>query len=180
MKFRAVLQLHGKTATGFEVPPQVVDALGAGRRPAVLVTIGSHTWRSTIAPRGGVYLLGVSARRTAHRPGINAGDEVDVDLVLDTAPREVDVPDDFASALNAVPGLRQAFDALAFTHRKEHVRAIEDAKTAETRARRITQGRREALDGDRADARLAGRGARPGGSAPAALCRDRNAGARAG
>ena len=131
-----MLELHGKTATGFEVSAAVVDALGSNRRPAVLVTIGPHSWRSTIAPRGGVYLLGVSAENRA-LAGVSAGDEVDVDVVLDTAPREVDVPDDFAQALNTVPGLRQAFDAMAFTHRKEHVRAIEEAKTAETRARRI-------------------------------------------
>jgi hypothetical protein len=138
MKFRAVLQLHGKTATGFEVPPEVVDALGSNRRPAVIVTIGGSSWRSSIAARGGVFLLGVSAENRASA-GISAGDEVDVEVVLDTAPREVEVPDDFAQAMRAVPGLRQAFDALAFTHRKEHVRAIEDAKTAETRSRRITK-----------------------------------------
>jgi hypothetical protein len=138
MRFRAVLELHAKTATGFEVPGDVVDALGSNRRPAVLVTIGPHTYRSTIAPRGGVYLLGVSAENRA-LAGVCAGDEVDVDVVLDTAPREVEVPVDFAQALNAVPGLRQAFDAMAFTHRKEHVRAIEDAKTAETRSRRIVR-----------------------------------------
>jgi hypothetical protein len=138
MRFRAVLELHGKTATGFEVPAKVVDALGSNRRPAVLVTIGPHTWRSTIAPRGGVYLLGVSAENRA-LAGVSAGEEVDVEVALDAAPREVGVPDDFAQALNTIPGLRQAFDALAFTHRKEHVRAIEEAKTAETRARRITK-----------------------------------------
>jgi hypothetical protein len=138
MRFRAVLELHGKTATGLAVPPEVVGALGSNRRPAVLVTIGPHTYRNTIAPRGGIYLLGVSAENRA-LAGVSAGDEVDVDVVLDTAPREVDVPADFAEALKAIPGLRQAFDALAFTHRKEHVRAIEDAKTAETRARRITK-----------------------------------------
>jgi hypothetical protein len=138
MKFRAVLQLHGKTATGFEVPPEVVDALGSNRRPAVIVTIRGSSWRSSIAARGGVFLLGVSAENRASA-GISAGDEVDVEVVLDAAPREVEVPDDFAQAMRAVPGLRQAFDALAFTHRKEHVRAIEDAKTAETRSRRITK-----------------------------------------
>jgi hypothetical protein len=138
MRFRAVLQLHGKTATGFEVPASVVDGLGSNKRPAVLVTIGGHAWRTSIAPRGGVFLLGVSAENRA-AAGICAGDEVDVELALDTAPREVEVPDDFARAMNTVPGLRQAFDALAFTHRKEHVRAIEDAKTAETRSRRITK-----------------------------------------
>lgn len=133
-----MLELHGKTATGVEVPAEVVDALGSNRRPAVIVTIGPHTWRSTIAPRGGVYLLGVSAENRA-LAGVCAGDELDVDLELDAAPREVEVPADLAVALKAIPGLRQAFDALAFTHRKEHVRAIEDAKTAETRARRITK-----------------------------------------
>ncbi len=138
MRFRAVLELHGKTATGFEVPASVVDALGSHRRPAVMVTVGPHTWRSSIAPRGGVYLLGVSAQNR-ELAGLTAGEEVDVDVVLDTAPREVEVPADFAQALNAIPGLRQAFDALAFTHRKEHVRAIEDAKTAETRSRRISK-----------------------------------------
>ncbi|HEX4431685.1 MAG TPA: YdeI/OmpD-associated family protein [Frankiaceae bacterium] len=138
MRFRAVLELHGKTATGFEVPAVVVDALGSNRRPAVLVTIGPHTYRSTIAPRGGGYLIGVSAENRA-LAGVSAGDEVDVDVVLDAAPREVELPDDFAQALKVVPGLRTAFDALAFTHRKEHVRAIEDAKTAETRTRRINK-----------------------------------------
>jgi Bacteriocin-protection, YdeI or OmpD-Associated/Domain of unknown function (DUF1905) len=138
MRFRAVLELHGKTATGFAVPAAVVEALGSNRRPPVLVTIGPHTYRSTIAARGGVYLLGVSAENRS-LAGVSAGEEVDIDVVLDTEPREVELPDDFAQALNAVPGLRQAFDALAFTHRKEHVRAIEDAKTADTRTRRINK-----------------------------------------
>ncbi len=71
--------------------------------------------------------------------GVSAGDEVDVDVELDTEPREVEVPADFATALNGIPGLRQAFDALAFTHRKEYVRAVEDAKTEETRQRRIAK-----------------------------------------
>jgi hypothetical protein len=148
MRFRAVLQLHGKTATGFEVPAAVVDGLGSNRRPAVLVTVGPHSWRSTIAPRGGVYLLGVSAQNRT-LAGVQAGDEVDVDVALDAAPREVEVPEDFAQALNTIPGLRQAFDAMAFTHRKEHVRAVEDAKTAETRARRITKAVEKLSTGSR-------------------------------
>ena len=83
-------------------------------------------------------MLSLSAENRAGA-GVDAGDEIDVDLELDTAPRGVDVPDDFAKAMEGIPGLRQAFDALAFTHRKEHVRAIEDTKTAETRSRRIAK-----------------------------------------
>jgi Bacteriocin-protection, YdeI or OmpD-Associated/Domain of unknown function (DUF1905) len=138
MRFRAVLALNGKTATGIEVPAKIVAALGESKRPAVRVTLGPHTYRTTVAPMGGVFMLPVSAEhRTA--AGVSAGDELDVDIELDSAPREVEVPPDFAEALSGVPGLRQAFDALAFSHRKEHVRAIEDAKTAETRQRRIAK-----------------------------------------
>lgn len=137
MRFRATLLLHGKTATGFEVPPAVVEQLGGGRQPPVTVTVGPHTWRTTIARRGDVFLLGVSAE---HRDaaGLRAGDEVDVDLALDTAPREVEVPDDLAAALLAA-GVRPAFDALAFTSRKEHARAVAEAKRPETRERRVAK-----------------------------------------
>jgi hypothetical protein len=136
MRFHATLQLHGKTATGFVVPDEVVDALGAGQRPPVTVTIGGYTYRNTIARMGGRFLLGVSAE---HRTGagVAAGDELDVDVELDAAPRTVDVPADLAAALATEPGLRERFDALAYSHRKEHVRAIEEAKAAATRERRI-------------------------------------------
>jgi hypothetical protein len=138
MRFRATLALAGKTATGIEVPTEVVDALGAGKKPPVLVTLGGHTYRSTIASRGGRFLLPVSAENRAGA-GVAAGDEVDVDVVLDTAPREVVVPADLAAALDAVAGARERFDALAYSHRKEHVRAIEEAKAEATRERRIAK-----------------------------------------
>jgi hypothetical protein len=138
MKFSATVELGGKTATGIEVPDDVVAGLGSHKRPAVRVTIGEYTYRSTVARMGGRFLLPVSAevRKAA---GVAAGDEVDVELVLDDAPREVTVPDDFAAALDAVPGARARFDALSYTARKEHVRAVEEAKAAATRERRIAK-----------------------------------------
>ncbi len=138
MRFRAKVALHGKTATGFEVPAEVVSSLGTHKRPPVRVTIDDYTYRSTIATYAGKFMLPLSAQNRAGA-GVAAGDEVDVDVELDTEPREVEVPADLATALNGIPGLRQAFDALAFTHRKEYVLAVEDAKTEETRQRRIAK-----------------------------------------
>jgi hypothetical protein len=136
MRFSTTVELGGKTATGMVVPAEVVESLGAGNRPPVRVTVGGHTYRSTIARMGGRFLLPLSAEnRTA--AGVAAGDPVEVDVELDDAPRTVDVPPDLAAALAAEPELRERFDALAFSHRKEHVRAVEDAKTEATRARRI-------------------------------------------
>ena len=136
MRFRTTVRHEGRTATGLPVPPEVVDALGAGRKPPVRVTIGGHTYRSTVAPRGGLYLIPLSAQNRAGA-GVAAGDEVEVDIELDDAPREVSVPGDFSAALDGDPAARQAFDGLAYSHRLRHVLAIEDAKTPETRTRRI-------------------------------------------
>ena len=136
MRFTTTVELHGKTATGMAVPAEVVESLGGGRKPAVSVTVGGHTYRSTIASMGGRFLIPLSAeRRTA--AGVSAGDQVEVDVELDTAPRTVEVPAELAAALDTEPGLRDRFDALAFTHRKEHVRSVEDAKAEATRQRRI-------------------------------------------
>jgi hypothetical protein len=136
VKFRATILLGGKTATGFEVPPEVVAALGSSKRPAVRVTINSHTFRSTVAPMGGQFMLPLSAENRSGA-SVAAGDEVDVDVELDTEPREVQVPPDFAAALNGDPAVRQAFDKLSYSNRLRHVLSIEQAKTPETRQRRI-------------------------------------------
>ena len=136
MRFRATVLLGGKTATGIEVPDDVVTALGSSRRPAVIVTIGTYTYRSSITPRGGVFMLPVSAEVRAGA-GIAAGDEVDVEVVLDHQPREVTVPPDFGAALDADAPARTFFDGLSYSHRLRHVLAIEAAKTPETRQRRI-------------------------------------------
>ncbi len=138
MRFRATVELGGKTATGIEVPDEVVAHLGSHKRPSVRVTIGDYAYRSTVARMGGRFLLPVSAE-VRKGAGVAAGDEVDVEVVLDDAPRAVTVPDDLAAALDAVPGARARFDALSYTHRKEHVRAVEEAKAAATRERRIAK-----------------------------------------
>jgi len=135
MKFRATLELHGKTATGITVPPDVVESLGGGKRPAVTVTLKKHSYRTTIAPMGGVFLIPVSSEHRS-AAGIKAGDLLDVVVELDAAPREVEVPADLAAALKKA-GLLKAFDALSFTRRKEAVVAVESAKKQETRERRI-------------------------------------------
>lgn len=123
-------------ATGLPVPAEAVAALGKGKKPPVKVTVGGHTYRSTVAAYGDVYMLPLSAEnRTA--AGVNAGDQVEVTLELDLEPRTVAVPDDLAAALAAKPGAAEAFAALSYSARKEFVRQVESAKAEETRTRRI-------------------------------------------
>jgi len=138
MRFRTTVELGGRTATGFQVPDDVVDALGGGRRPAVRITIGTHAYRTTVASRGGRFLVPLSAENRA-AAGVAAGDEIDVEILLDTAPREVDLPDDLVGALGGDPAARDFFDGLAYTHRKEWVRWIEEAKRPATRSNRIAE-----------------------------------------
>lgn len=138
MKFRASLILTGRTSTGLRVPDDVVDALGGGKRPPVRVTVNGYTYRNTVAPMGGEYWLGVSAEHRA-AAGLRAGDELDVELELDTAPRELAVPADLAAALDAVPEARRFFDGLSYSNRQWHVLSVEGAKTSETRERRIAR-----------------------------------------
>jgi hypothetical protein len=136
MQFRTLIEASGRTATGFEVPASVVEQLGSTKRPAVRVTIHGHTYRSTVATMGGRFLLPLSAENRA-AAGVAAGDQVDVDVELDTEPRQVVVPPDFASALDADPVAKQRFDALSYSHQRRHVLAIEGAKAEATRRRRI-------------------------------------------
>jgi hypothetical protein len=135
MKFRARVE-PSEPMSGLEVPPEVVEALGAGKRPPVLITIDGHSWRSRVAVMRGRYLLGVSnANRQA--AGLITGDEVEVEVELDAEPRVVIEPADFARALDAHPGARVAYDRLTQSQKREHVRAVESAKRPETRQRRI-------------------------------------------
>ncbi len=134
--FRAVLQLEGKTATGIQVPPEVVAALGKKKKPPVLVTIGGHTYRSTVAAYNDVYMIPVSAENRG-LAGVSAGDEVEVTLELDTQPREVSVPPDFAAALEQDAEAKGFFESLSYSNKRRYVLSIEDAKTDETRRRRI-------------------------------------------
>ncbi|GAB7042257.1 MULTISPECIES: YdeI/OmpD-associated family protein [Catenuloplanes] len=138
MEFTTEVLSSGKSATGLRVPDEVVEALGAGRKPPVRVTINGYAYRSTVAVMGGVFMVPLSA---AHRTGagVSAGDTVTVGLELDSAPREVEVPDDLAAALAAAPDARAAFDALSYSRKRALVLPVTDAKTAETRARRVAK-----------------------------------------
>jgi len=112
MRFHATVELGGKTATGVEVPRDVVESLGPSKRPAVRVTINDYTYRSSVAPMGGRFLLGISAEVRA-AAGVQAGDEVDIDIELDTEPREVAVPPDFTDALAGDPAAKTFFHGLS-------------------------------------------------------------------
>jgi len=137
MKFRTKLLQAGKTATGIEVPAKIVESLGSGKRPKVRVTIKGYTYRSSVAPMGGRFMLGVSAE-VRDRAGVAGGDMLDVEIELDTAPREVSVPPDFAAALKRDADAKRFFDGLSYSKKQWFVLSIEGAKTVETRRRRIT------------------------------------------
>jgi hypothetical protein len=136
MLFHATIRLDGKTATGIEVPADVMAALGSGKRPKVRVTINGYTYPSTVGSMGGRSLIPVSAEVRA-KAGVAAGDEVDVDIVTDTEPRTVDVPTDLSAALDREPAARLAFGQLSYSGQRRYVLAIEQAKTPETRQRRV-------------------------------------------
>jgi len=136
MRFRTTLLSAGKTALGFEVPPNVVEGLGAGKRPPVLVTINGFTYRNTVAVYGGVYMIGVSAENRAAAK-VKGGDEVDIDLELDTAPREVAVPPELQAALDADPAAKATFDKLSYSNKSFHALQVTGTNNPETRARRI-------------------------------------------
>ncbi|MGZ4727434.1 MAG: YdeI/OmpD-associated family protein, partial [Acidimicrobiales bacterium] len=119
VRFTATLETNGKTATGIEVPETAVEQLGKGKKPPVTVTIGSHSYRSTVAVMGGRFLLPVSAENRT-KAGIAAGDEVEVTLVLDEAPRQVTVPEDLAAALATDPTAKAFFEGLSFSQQRFH------------------------------------------------------------
>lgn len=134
VEYRTAMHLVGRN-TGIPVPPEVLESLGGGRRPAVVVVVNGYRYSSTVGSMGGEALIPFSSERRAES-GIAGGDELTVSLELDTAPRETPVPDDLAAALAAAE-VRAAFDALAPSRRKAHVVSVESAKAPETRARRV-------------------------------------------
>lgn len=133
---RAELMSSGKNTTGFVVPEELVDQLGGGRHPKVRVRLNGAEFGTSIASMGGRFLLGVSSDRR-QAAGVTAGEIYDVEIELDTEPRVLEVPDDLAEALDAVPAARAFFDSLSFSKRQWHVLQVTGAKQAETRARRI-------------------------------------------
>jgi hypothetical protein len=146
MRIPATILQTGKTACGIQVPDDVVAALGGGKRPPVVATINGYSYRNSIAPMGGVYMLSVSADTRA-AAGVSAGDQVDLDLELDTTPRSVEVPSDLAAALDAEPTARRTFDALSNSNKSRHVLQVTGAKTDETRQRRIAKSIATLADG---------------------------------
>ena len=134
MRFESRVELGGRTATGIAIPDEVVASLGESKRPAVTITLNGHTYRTTAVRMGGRFLVPLSAENR-EAAGVAAGDDVTVDVALDTAPREVELPTDLAAAMD--DAARTTYDGLSYTHRKEWGRWVEDAKKPETRAARI-------------------------------------------
>ena len=134
--FRTTLRQEGKTATGFEVPPEVVEALGGGKRPPVTITINGYTYRSTVFPYTEAFMLPLAAEhRTA--AGVTAGDEIEVTLELDTAPRVLEVPPELAAALDADPQAKAFFDGLSYSNKRVFTLNVEGTNNPETKARRV-------------------------------------------
>lgn len=138
MNFEAELELAGKTATGISVPPEVVESLNAGKRVPVVVTIKKHSYRTTIAPYNGRYMIPVSAENR-EAAGIAAGERIKVGLAVDTAPREVTVPEDLAKAMKKSRAASDFFASLSFSHQREYVNWIDSAKKEETRTARVVK-----------------------------------------
>jgi hypothetical protein len=134
MRFESTVELGGKTATGIPVPENVIEALGSSKRPPVTITVNGHRYRTTAVRMGGRFFVPLSAENR-EAAGVAAGESITVDIEADTAPREVTMPDDLAAALD--DAARTAYDGLSYTHRKEWVRWVEEAKKPETRATRI-------------------------------------------
>jgi hypothetical protein len=136
MRFRAELESTGRTTAGFEVPESVVEALGGGKHPQVSATVNGYAFRTSIARMGGRYLLGMSADRR-RQAGVTAGGVLDVDVALDTAPREVELPEDLGAALDADPEATAFWDTLSYSKQQWHVLQVTGAKKAGTRAGRV-------------------------------------------
>jgi Bacteriocin-protection, YdeI or OmpD-Associated/Domain of unknown function (DUF1905) len=137
VQFSGVVEQTGKNTTGIPVPDKVLEQLGGGKKPAVKVVLnGSFEYRTTVGSMGGRPMLSLSSERRA-AAGVAGGEPVEVEISIDAEPRAIEVPDDFAAALEQDPTAKAAFDRLAPSHRRAHIDAITGAKAADTRQRRI-------------------------------------------
>lgn len=136
MKFRTTILHSGKEATGIHIPDEVIDALGAGKKPPVTMAVNGYAYRSTVATVDGKFMVGFSADHRASS-GLRGGDEVDVDIEVDTQPRTVELPADLAAALDADAMAKATFEKLSNSNKGYHVSLVTGAKTDETRQRRI-------------------------------------------
>ena len=138
IRFHTQLQRRGPAAAVVLDEAQVAAVGEGAKRFPVVATVNGYTWRTSVARMGGEFLVGLS-REVRAGAGVEAGDEAEVTIELDRAPREVEVPEDLAAALAADPAAAASFERMAFTHRKEYARWITEAKRAGTRARRVAQ-----------------------------------------
>jgi len=145
--FRTPVRRSGRGGGGHlvDVPPEVVEALGGKGRIPVTATFDGVPYRGSIVRMGGGAVLGVQKAIMAEA-GVSAGDSITVVVRNDEAPREVEVPQDLADALARSDPARAAFEGLSFSHRREYVRSITEAKRADTRARRVERTIRALLE----------------------------------
>jgi bifunctional DNA-binding transcriptional regulator/antitoxin component of YhaV-PrlF toxin-antitoxin module len=136
VKFRTTIRQGEKTATGIHIPDEVIEALGAGKKPPVKMTVNGYVYRSTVATVDGNFMVGFNADHRA-ASGLKGGDEIEVDVEVDTQPRVVEVPADFRAALDAEPAAGATFERLSNSLKGYHVSQVTGAKTEETRQRRI-------------------------------------------
>lgn len=144
MKFMSEVELGGKAATGIAVPPEIIEALG-GKRVAVNVTVGNHTYRTTVGSMDGRSMIPLSADNR-EAAGVAAGDVVEVDVAVDTAPREMKAPPDLMAAFTTAPEAEGFFESLSYSHQRAYVDWITSAKKDETRERRVAQAVEMLLD----------------------------------
>jgi Bacteriocin-protection, YdeI or OmpD-Associated/Domain of unknown function (DUF1905) len=134
--FKTTLLQAGKTATGIKIPPEIIEKLGAGKKPPIKVTINGFTYRSTVAVMNGAFMVGVNAENRIGAK-VNGGDKIEVTIELDTEERVVEVPPDFQKILNKNSIAKKTFATLSYSKKKELVIPIADAKTEDTKQRRI-------------------------------------------
>ncbi len=145
-KFQTTILTAGKTATGIRIPEDIVEKFGAGKKPPVKVTINNHTYRSTIAVMGGVFMVGINAD-VREKAGVKGGDKINVEIELDTQPREITLPPDLKKALDKNSTAKKFFETLSYSKKKVYVVSLEQAKTDETRQRRIEKALSDLIAG---------------------------------
>jgi hypothetical protein len=136
LEFSTILLQAGKTATGIEIPPEIIEKLGGGKKPLVIVTINGFTYRSAVAVMGGAFMVGVNAENRESAK-VTGGDKIDVMIELDTEERTVELPDDFLKVLNKNAAAKKNFESLSNSKKKALVIPIANGKTEETRNRNI-------------------------------------------
>jgi hypothetical protein len=122
--------------TGIVVPDELIERMGAGRRPAVVVNLSGYEYRNTVGIMGGEHIISISAA-VRKATGLKGGDPISVKLTVENTPRQVDIPEDLAHALSAEPDVAAFFSKLSNSLQRYHVDNINGAKTPETRQRRV-------------------------------------------